>query len=448
MTVRRYELYKNSDAQWLGDLPNHWETKRLRRLFEIKKRIVGTLGFDVLSVTQQGLKIKDTESNDGQISLDYSKYQLVEPGDFAMNHMDLLTGYVDISQTRGVTSPDYRVFSIRNKKECYDRYYLYLLQTCYKSKIFYALGQGASQLGRWRLPTNQFQEFVFPQPPTQEQKQIADFLDNETAKIDTLVAEQQRLVELLKEKRQAVISHTVTKGLNHNAPMKNSGVEWLEEVPRTWSIKALRRVISIPLSNGVFKKKDEFGVGVRLINVFDIYRHDFLVNLETLDRVACSDAEIAAYQVVPGDLFFVRSSLKAEGIATVALAGPAQEAVVFECHLVRARPNADVLHPRYASYLLNSTHYRSMMIAKAKITTMTTVDQEAILSLPMLIPDLSEQSAIAAFLDNVTAKIDALIAEANASITLLQERRSVLIYAAVTGKIDVRQLGPVGVETA
>jgi type I restriction enzyme S subunit len=112
MTVPRHERYKDSGVQWLGDVPSHWATKRLRRLFAIKKRIVGTLGFDVLSITQQGLKIKDTESNDGQISLDYSKYQLVEPGDFAMNHMDLLTGYVDISRTCGVTSPDYRVFQL------------------------------------------------------------------------------------------------------------------------------------------------------------------------------------------------------------------------------------------------------------------------------------------------------------------------------------------------
>jgi type I restriction enzyme S subunit len=104
MRVSLYERYKKSGVHWLGDVPDHWHTKRLRRLFEIKKRIVGTVGFDVLSITQQGLKVKDTESNDGQISSDYSKYQLVERGDFAMNHMDLLTGYVDIARSSGVTS--------------------------------------------------------------------------------------------------------------------------------------------------------------------------------------------------------------------------------------------------------------------------------------------------------------------------------------------------------
>src|SRR5271168_2520733 len=100
MTVPNYERYKNSGVPWLGEVPDHWETKRARHLFEIKKRIAGTDGFDVLSITQQGLKIKDIESNDGQLSMDYTKYQLVEPGDFAMNHMDLLTGYIDISTVR------------------------------------------------------------------------------------------------------------------------------------------------------------------------------------------------------------------------------------------------------------------------------------------------------------------------------------------------------------
>jgi hypothetical protein len=114
MSFPRYPKYKDSGVEWLGQVPEHWEVQRVRWLCEIKKRIAGELGYEVLSITQQGVKVKDLESNEGQLSMDYSKYQLVEVGDFAMNHMDLLTGYVDISNVRGVTSPDYRVFSIRD----------------------------------------------------------------------------------------------------------------------------------------------------------------------------------------------------------------------------------------------------------------------------------------------------------------------------------------------
>jgi type I restriction enzyme, S subunit len=171
---------------------------------------------------------------------------------------------------------------------------------------------------------------------------------------------------------------------------KASGVEWVGEIPKHWNVTPLRRMILGPVANGIFKKKEEFGSGTLLINVFDVYRDDFVVNYGTLGRVACTSEEAATYQALPGDLFFVRSSLKAEGIAAVAIAGSCSEPAVFECHLVRARPNPTALYPRFVSYLLNSTYYRSMMVAKAKITTMTTVDQEAILSIPLLIPPLSE----------------------------------------------------------
>jgi type I restriction enzyme S subunit len=186
MSFPRYNNYKDSGVGWLGEVPNTWGVRRIRHLFEIRKRICGTEGHEVLSITQQGIKAKDIESGDGQLSADYSKYQFVEVGDFAMNHMDLLTGYVDISPVFGVTSPDYRVFAVRDKEVCFDRYYLYLFQAGYKDKIFYAFGQGSSQFGRWRFPTDEFNSFEFPLPAIKEQKEIATFLDYETAKIDAL----------------------------------------------------------------------------------------------------------------------------------------------------------------------------------------------------------------------------------------------------------------------
>src|SRR6266446_4036184 len=141
MSFPRYKHYKDSGVQWLGQVPTTWGIRRIRHLFEIRKRIAGGEGYDVLAITQQGIKLKDTASGDGQLSADYSKYQFVQVGDFAMNHMDLLTGYVDISPIFGVTSPDYRVFAVRNREVCFDRYYLYLFQAGYRNKIFYAFGQ-------------------------------------------------------------------------------------------------------------------------------------------------------------------------------------------------------------------------------------------------------------------------------------------------------------------
>jgi type I restriction enzyme S subunit len=200
---------KDSGVEWLGVIPEHWEVKRTKFLFKIKKRIAGKEGYQVLSITQQGIKEKDTESGAGQLSMDYSKYQFAYVGDFAMNHMDLLTGYVDITKYDGVISPDYRVFSLEDKNS-YPNYYLYLYQNGYKNKIFYKYGQGSSQLGRWRLPTEQFNEFRFPYPPLEEQQQIANYLDDKTSKIDILIEKSNKSIELLKEKRTALISAAVT----------------------------------------------------------------------------------------------------------------------------------------------------------------------------------------------------------------------------------------------
>lgn len=201
---------KDSGIEWIGEIPEHWDAWKLKQLFEIKKIIAGKLGYDILSITQNGLKIKDISSNEGQISADYSKYQIVDIGDFAMNHMDLLTGWVDCATFSGVTSPDYRVFKSRNPQTVYNDYYKYVFQMSYSNKIFYGLGQGVSNLGRWRLPTNNFLNFGIPHPHMNEQQQIAEFLDDKTAHIDALIADKEKMVKELQEYKKSLIYEYVT----------------------------------------------------------------------------------------------------------------------------------------------------------------------------------------------------------------------------------------------
>lgn len=200
---------KDSGVDWIGMIPDHWGFVKLKQLFYINKRISGELGFDVLSVTQKGLKVKNLENNEGQHSMDYSKYQLVYENDFVMNHMDLLTGYVDLSKQTGVTSPDYRVFT-KSKKMVYNPYYLYFFQICYSQKIFYGLGRGVSNMGRWRLPSVEFLNMYVPSPPTQEQIQIVEYLDKQTDIIHKTISVEEKRIELLKEYRQSLISEVVT----------------------------------------------------------------------------------------------------------------------------------------------------------------------------------------------------------------------------------------------
>jgi type I restriction enzyme S subunit len=206
----RSAAVKNSGVDWIGETPTDWKATKIKWMFEIVKRIYGKEDRYVLSITQRGLKVKDIEANEGQLAESYANYQVVNVNDFAMNSMDLLTGWVDCSPFEGVTSPDYRVFRfLPGKKQCHS-YYKYLFQMCYKNRIFYRLGQGVSNLGRWRLQADQFLNMRLPQPPVEAQEQIAAYLDAKTAQVEGLIADITAQIEKLKQYRQIVIRDAVT----------------------------------------------------------------------------------------------------------------------------------------------------------------------------------------------------------------------------------------------
>ena len=205
----RHSEYKKVNSDYINKIPKEWHFIKIKRLFRIKKNIAGELGYNVLSITQQGIKVKDISKNEGQMSSDYSKYQIVEIGDFAMNHMDLLTGYIDISNFDGVTSPDYRVFQ-KISHNVHSKYFLFMFQLFYKLKIFYKYGKGAANEGRWRLPAIEFLNFEVPLPDIDEQKDIVQIIENKQNTVRIKLEEiNQKIVELTSLK-QSLISEVVT----------------------------------------------------------------------------------------------------------------------------------------------------------------------------------------------------------------------------------------------
>lgn len=207
--IKKASLKSTVSDVWTA-IPETWELIDIIYVFEIVKRIAGQEGFDVLSVTQKGLKVKDIESNNGQQAESYAGYQFVYPTDYVMNHMDLLTGWVDCSTMFGVTSPDYRVFRLRDKENNDLTYFKYVMQCCYMSRIFYSLGQGVSNLGRWRLQTSAFNNFMIPVPPLDEQRKIADYLDTKISEIDIIIAEKKQQIETIEEYKKSLIFEYVT----------------------------------------------------------------------------------------------------------------------------------------------------------------------------------------------------------------------------------------------
>ena len=235
---------ENPLEAWMGDIPSEWKKIRLKYLFQIKKDIAGRNGITVLSVTQQGIIPKDMDAK-GQFASDYSKYQTVDKGDFVMNHMDLLTGWVDISEYDGVTSPDYRVFEcIESSKICAE-YYKYLFQLCYKNRIFYGLGQGVSGFGRWRLPADMFLNFVLPVPDLSIQKRIAEYLYCNISGIDSVIESSKKTIQEYYELRNSIITEIITKGVNESKEYRETGKLWMPTIPSSYKLAKLKNLVDI-----------------------------------------------------------------------------------------------------------------------------------------------------------------------------------------------------------
>jgi len=303
--------------------------------------------------------------------------------------------------------------------------------------------QSAAQPG---LAVDTIANLSVPEPPEAEQNAIGAFVERQSAKINALVEKKERLITLLEEKRAALINRAVTKGLDPSAPMKTSGILWLGSVPAHWQVKRLKNISVGGLTNGIFKTKDAYGDGTPLINVVDVYQSDHRICFDNLDRVRAIPTEAEKYRVSAGDILFVRSSLKLEGTGASALVDHVPEPTVFECHLVRLRPDPCLAVPGFLSLYLNSALVRQRTVAIAQTTTMSTIGQNELACLPVVLPPPPEQGRICAAIDADSQRIDAAILKIREQIAKFHEYRTALISAAVTGKIDVRECGAASAE--
>lgn len=419
--MNRYEKYKDSGVQWIGEVPSHWDIVRLKFLFQIVKDISGELGHDVLSVTQRGIKKKDLTTNEGQMSMDYSKYQFVRPGQFVMNHMDLLTGYVDVSNYDGVTSPDYRVFEVSNDSVS-PRYYLSIFQMCYHTRIFYGLGSGVSTMGRWRLPSDEFLNFPLPYPPLTEQHQIVSFLDEKTSLIDDLIKKKEQKIGLLKEYRTSLINRVITKGLNPDCPMKDSGVEWIGEIPSHWDEKRLKYVSDIEygISPPDTTYNDE-GIGSVLINgPVEYSETDF-----GYTRSIKWTTEPKKFTQKGSLLFCLRGS-------TTGRMNITHDDVSIGRGVCSINSHQNQWYMIYSMFCV-----RDWISGQLSGSTFPSVVKEDVDNFVIPSPPVSEQHQIVSFLDEKTGEIDRTIQSEVNKIELLKEYRQSLISSVITGKFKV-----------
>lgn len=438
MSFPAYERYKESGRDWLGVVPDHWRRVPFWSLFRRTKR-AGFPDAELLSVYRDYGVIRkaDRDDNFNNASEDLSTYQLVEPGDLAMNKMKAWQGSLGVSAHRGIVSPAYFVFQAQHAED--PSFLHYLLRSSGYAVGFMTISKGI-RIGQWDLDPDHLGTVPIPLPPVSEQQAIAAFLDGETAKIDALVEAQRRLIELLKEKRQAVISHAVIKGLEPSAPMKDSGVEWLGQVPAHWELVPIKRVTktieqgwSPQCENYPVQSRDEWGVlKVGCVNGgrFSPDENKTLpAELEPVPELGISR----------GDLLVSRANTR-ELVGSAAVAEDAYPNLLLCDKLYRLRLDPDRCRPALLALFLGCREARSQIerAATGASSSMLNIGQAVVLELPLPLPPSDEQTEILDWLESELGKIDSLTVEAQAATAILQERRAALISAAVTGKIDVR----------
>jgi len=442
---KAYGEYKASGVEWLGEIPERWICTQVK------------YGYDVTL----GKMLQKTKGSSFEIIKPYLKAQNIQPTGIDLDKVDemwfsdderkkLLLRNNDVLVSEGgdvgrsalwkdqlsecyIQNAINRVRALKGNSSSYFNYWVFAL----KSADYINILCNKATIAHYTAEKLETTPQLLPTPD--EQTQIAAFLDHETAKIDTLIDKQQQLIELLKEKRQAVISHAVTKGLDPDVPMKDSGVEWLGAIPEYWHINKMRYMFSFGKGLTITKEnlKDE---GIPCVNYGEVHsKFSFEVNPGKNFLKCVNPQYLITSQnslLNKGDLVFADTSEDIEGSGNFTQL-VSDDALFAGYHTIIARPH-ESKNSRFYAYLFDCSQLRSQIKYSVKGVKVFSITQSILRAINIWLPSPEEQTQIATFLDHETAKIDKLIDLQLLQIELLKERRTALISAAVTGKIDVR----------
>lgn len=422
MSFPRYPKYKPSGVEWFEELPSSWEMMSLKRLVDMRSG--ETISGD--SILAEG-----SYAVFGGNGLRGYTNAFTHEGEFALiGRQGALCGNVNYAVGRFWAS-EHAVVCTPTRPVA-TRWLGEILRTM-------NLGQYSVAAAQPGLSVDVIQAIGVPVPPLDEQRVIAEFLERETAKIDALVAEQERLIELLKEKRQAVISHAVTKGLNPNAPMKDSGIEWLGQIPAHWDVAPVKRHMS-RIEQGWSPECHSRPAGGLEWGVLKAGCVNRGVYVEEENKALPAELEpIPAYEVRVGDILISRASGSPELVGSAAVVAATRPRLMLSDKIFRV-VLASSMAPAFFALVFGSREVR-MQIEQAISGAdglANNLPQSELRELVVMVPPLHEQKHIAEQLRRELAAVDALIDEGRRSIALLAERRSTLISGAVTGQIDVR----------
>lgn len=437
----KYPSYKDSGVEWLGDVPEHWELWKMAHAFETIGSgttpsstdnsyyngsypwvTTGELRENIITTTKKMLTKKALLHN--------SSLTLFPKDSILIAMYGATIGRLGKLGIDATTNQACCVMT--NSKVIINNYVYYWLMGNKNEIINLAYGGGQPNISQ-----DTISNLKISAPDIQEQQTIANYLDKATDKIDTLISKQTKLIELLKEKRQAVISTAVTRGLDSTVAMKDSGVEWLGEIPKHWEVKKLKFIAYAKPSN-VDKKSKEDEKDVLLCNYTDVYYNDFITNKLDFMKATATDEQIKKFTLEIDDVIITKDSEGAEDIAIAACVQEIQDNLVCGYHLTHIKPTH--CNGKYLFRAFNSNGIHDQFKVAANGITRYGIGVYGIDNAWFPVPPMIEQEEIAKHIDDKTSKIDTLTAKATKAIELLKEKRTSLISAAVTGKIDVREI--------
>lgn len=434
MKYTKYEKYKDSGIAWLGEIPEHWEIRRIKYVFQELDTRSETGKEDLLSVSQYtGVTKKSDNVAEGE-SVSNAKtlegYKIVEQGNLVINIMLAWNGSLGISKYNGIVSPAYCVYKNIIGDE---RYFGYLFKTENSKQEFKKQSTGIID-SRLRMYTDSFFNIKTALPPLQEQTTIANFLDYKTEKINRFITKKRQLIELLKEQKEAIINQAVTKGINPNVPMKDSGIEWLGKIPEHWETTKLTGVCSFVRGNSSFKKDEllsngsyvalQYGKTYKIDEVDENF--EFYVNDEFY-----KDSQVVNY----GDVIIVSTSETIEDLGHSAFYNRTDLGLLGgEQMLLKPNKKIDGKYLYYSSKVFTKElqkYATGVKVFRFNINDLKTIYTS--------IPPIEEQIKISEYIQSELNTVTKTISTIQKEITLVEEYKTALIAEAVTGKIDVRK---------
>ena len=422
--MERYSSYKDSGVSWIGDIPEHWEVKQLRSFLTLFSE-KGHGDAQLLSGTREQGVIErdkeDQEENHNFVPDDLSGYKYIEKGDFAINKMKAWQGSYAVSEYNGIVSPAYFTCKLKGVNKDF-------FSKAIRSKVyvpFFTQYSKGIRVGQWDLNPNALKSIPFFLPTPDEQSVIVKYIDDKTSKIDAYVADKEKEIELLQELKQKTIADAVTKGLNPDAKMKDSGISWIGEIPEHWETY---RFAIICKSKSICNCEEE-----ELLSVY-LDRGVIRFSDDSSKRTNPTSKDLSKYQLVEEGDFVLNNQQAWRGSVGVSryrgIVSPAY--FIFEL--------SSIINRNFANYMFRSSAYVSYyyICSKGIGSIQRNLDWNSLKQQKMAIPPLDEQRAIVSYIEEKCQKIDSLTTELQSEIDYLKEYKQRLIADCVTGQVNVQ----------